>query len=348
MNIHTWLTHCIDMKGSDLHLRVGEPPVLRIDGDLHRCDSPALRADDMAVMVDQVMQAEQRAFFAQHLECDLSYEVKGLSRFRINAFHHSGGMSLACRVVPNQAPRLSELHAPALLGPLACSPRGLILVTGPTGSGKSTTLAAMIQELNLALPRHVLTIEDPVEFVHTPQQCLIHQRELGAHTQSFANALRAGLREDPDVILVGEMRDLDTIRLAITAAETGHLVLASLHASEAVKSVDRMVDVFPADEKDMVRTMLSESLSAVVYQVLCKRRQGPGRVAAYEVMLATPAVRHLIREGKAAQMYSAIQTGAGVGMQTLDQSLAWLVKQGAISADEARSKAKFPDQLPLA
>jgi twitching motility protein PilT len=347
MDIHTWLAQCIDMNGSDLHLSAGEPPVVRIDGELHRFSNPPLREADIAAVVEQVMRPEQRHFLAQHLECDVSYEALGLSRFRINAFHHMRGISLAFRVVPRHVPRLAELHAPALLGQLAHSPRGLILVTGPTGSGKSTTLAAMIQELNLALPRHVLTIEDPVEFVHVPHQCLINQRELGAHTLSFANALRAGLREDPDVILVGEMRDLDTIRLAITAAETGHLVLASLHASEAVKSIDRMVDVFPADEKDMVRTMLSESLTAVIYQMLCKRQQGEGRIAAYEVMLASPAMRHLIREGKAAQMYSALQTGGALGMQTLDQSLAMLVRQGVISVQEARSKAKFPDHVAI-
>jgi len=347
MDLVSTLAQCIDLQGSDLHLSEGEPPVLRIDGDLQRLADLALTTADIEAVLAQVLHPTQRALLSQHMACDVSYEVPGLSRFRVNAFHHLRGMALVFRVVPSRVPCLAELFAPTLLTSLVRQPRGLIVVTGPTGSGKSTTLAAMVQALNQSLPRHVLTVEDPVEFVHAPLHCLIHQRELGAHTQSFAQALRAGLREDPDVILVGEMRDLETIRLAITAAETGHLVLASLHASEAVKSIDRMVDVFPADEKAMVRTMLSESLSAVIHQVLCKRQQGRGRVAAYEVMVATSAMRHLIREGKAAQMYSAMQTGAASGMQTLDQSLAQWVKQGVISAAEARSHAKFPEHLAL-
>jgi twitching motility protein PilT len=240
---------------------------------------------------------------------------------------------------------LQSLHAPATLTELMQRPRGLVLVTGPTGSGKSTTLAAMVDVLNQTQPKHIMTIEDPIEFVHTPQQCLIQQRELGVHTQSFANALRSALREDPDVILVGELRDLETIRLAITAAETGHLVLGTLHTSSAAKTMDRIVDVFPAEEKDMVRSMLSESLNAVISQVLCKRKDGAGRVAAYEVMVGTPAVRNLIREGKVAQLYSAIQTGRMAGMQTLDQSLVALVQDGFIDVAEAQCKAKFPEGL---
>jgi twitching motility protein PilT len=237
-------------------------------------------------------------------------------------------------------PSLEKLNAPVIFSQLIQSPRGLVLVTGPTGSGKSTTLAAMLHALNLSQSKHIVTLEDPIEFVHIPQQCLIQQREVGTHTHSFANALRAALREDPDVILVGELRDLETIRLAITAAETGHLVLGTLHTSSAAKTINRIVDVFPAEEKDMVRSMLSESLNAVISQVLCKRKDGAGRVAAYEVMVGTTAVRNLIREGKVAQLYSAIQTGRGVGMQTLDQSLAALVQQGLIDAEEMQANAK--------
>jgi twitching motility protein PilT len=290
-----------------------------------------------------IMSSAQQLQFSQSHECDFSLDVTDVSRFRVNVFQQARGVSAVFRVIPYVIPSLQTLHAPALFAELMYRPRGLVLVTGPTGSGKSTTLAAMLHALNLNQPKHIVTIEDPIEFVHTPQQCLIQQREVGTHTHSFANALRAALREDPDVIMVGELRDLETIRLAITAAETGHLVLGTLHTSSAAKTMDRIVDVFPAEEKDMARSMLSESLNAVISQVLCKRKDGAGRVAAYEVMVGTPAVRNLIRESKVAQLYSAIQTGRAAGMQTLDQSLAALIQQGLIDTAEACEKAKSPE-----
>jgi twitching motility protein PilT len=283
-----------------------------------------------------IMSLAQQTQLRQTHECDFSFDVPALSRFRVNVFEQARGVSAVFRVIPHIVPSLDSLHAPVAFADLLHRTRGLVLVTGATGSGKSTTLAAMVHALNQTQAKHIITLEDPIEFVHTPHQCLIQQREVGAHTLSFSNALRAALREDPDVILVGELRDLETIRLAITAAETGHLVLGTLHTSSAAKTINRIVDVFPAEEKDMVRSMLSESLNAVISQVLCKRKDGAGRVAAYEVMVGTPAVRNLIREGKVAQLYSAIQTGRAVGMQTLDQSLAALVQQDLIEAQANR------------
>jgi twitching motility protein PilT len=304
-----------------------------------------LAHDALQLALLGVMSPVQQTQFTQSHECDFSWDVPGLSRFRVNVFVQARGISAVFRVIPHHIPSLDSMHAPAVLTELVHRAQGLVLVTGATGSGKSTTLAAMVDALNQTQAKHIITIEDPIEFVHTPQQCLVQQRELGAHTLSFANALRAALREDPDVILVGELRDLDTIRLAITAAETGHLVLGTLHTASAAKTIDRMVDVFPAQEKEMVRSMLSESLSAVMSQVLCKRKDGQGRVAAFEVMVGTPAVRNLIREGKVAQLYSAIQTGRGAGMQTLDQSLATLVQQGRIDQQTARSLAVAPQNF---
>jgi twitching motility protein PilT len=269
-----------------------------------------------------------------------------LARFRVNAFNQLRGAGAVFRTIPSQILTLEALKAPRIFADLALKPRGLVLVTGPTGSGKSTTLAAMVDHRNTHAMGHILTVEDPIEFVHTPQKSLINQREVGAHTQSFASALRSALREDPDVILVGEMRDLETIRLAMTAAETGHLVLGTLHTSSAAKTIDRIIDVFPGDEKEMIRAMLSESLQAVISQTLCKTKDGQGRVAAFEIMLGSNAIRNLIREGKVAQMYSTMQTGSALGMQTLDQNLSDLVKQNIISSAEARSKAKTPENFP--
>ena len=345
MQIQNLLANAVQQRASDLHLSAGLPPMVRIDGSLHAASEQALTHEEIETAVRGIMNPHQRGHFEQVLEVDFSYEVPGVSRFRVNAFHQIRGISVAFRAIPNKVPSLADIHAPESFSDFALRPRGLVLVTGPTGSGKSTTLAAMINELNHSQAKHVLTIEDPIEFVYEPKRCMINQREVGGQTLSFANALRAALREDPNVILVGEMRDLETIRLAITAAETGHLVLATLHTSGAAKAIDRIIDVFPGDEKLVVRSMLSESLTAVISQVLCKRRDGPGRVGAYEIMVGSTAVSNLIRENKIAQLYSAMQTGSNVGMQTLDQALARLVQQGSISKEEAAAKARFPENF---
>ena len=348
MNTQHLLVQCLARRASDLHLSSGVPAMLRVDGDLIPMSEQVLTHVDIHAALMSIMSSAQQLQFSQNLECDFSLDLADVSRFRVNVFQQARGVSAVFRVIPHHIPSLQALHAPAIFSQLMQTSRGLVLVTGPTGSGKSTTLAAMLHALNQSKQKHIVTLEDPIEFVHTPQQCLIQQREVGTHTHSFANALRAALREDPDVILVCELRDLETIRLAITAAETGHLVLGTLHTSSAAKAMDRIVDVFPAEEKDMARSMLSESLNAVISQVLCKRKDGAGRVAAYEVMVGTPGVRNLIREGKVAQLYSAIQTGRGVGMQTLDQSLLALVQQGLIEAQEAAGKAKYPDEFGTA
>ena len=327
MNLSKLLAACVARGASDLHLSSGAPATLRCNGDLTPISTQPLTHDDIHQALMSIMSSTQHALLSQTLECDFAFDLVSVSRFRVNVFHQARGVSAVFRVIPRDIPCFASLHAPAIFSKLVQRARGLVLVTGPTGSGKSTTLAAMIHALNQSVGKHIITIEDPIEFLHTSNHCLIQQREVGAHTQSFANALRAALREDPDVILVGELRDLDTIRLAITAAETGHLVLGTLHTASAAKTIDRLVDVFPAEEKEMVRSMLSESLHAVISQVLCKRKDGIGRVAAYEVMVGTPAVRNLIREGKVSQLHSVIQTGRAMGMQTLEQSLAALAQQ---------------------
>ena len=287
----------------------------------------------------------QRKVYEETLECDFSFEIPNLARFRVNAFNHNRGSGAVFRTIPSKILTLEELNCPPIFKEICNTPRGIVLVTGPTGSGKSTTLAAMVDYINENEMGHILTVEDPIEFVHTSKKCLINQREVGPHTLSFQNALRSALREDPDVILVGEMRDLETIRLALSAAETGHLVFGTLHTSSAAKTVDRIVDVFPAAEKEMVRSMLSESLRSVISQTLCKTKDEQGRVAAHEIMIGTPAIRNLIRENKVAQMYSAIQTGQNIGMQTLDQNLQDLVRRNIISANEARGKAANKDSI---
>jgi twitching motility protein PilT len=293
--------------------------------------------------VYDIMNDGQRKFYEENLECDFSFEIPNLARFRVNAFNQNRGAAAVFRTIPSKVLTLEQLAAPPIFKDIAQYPRGIVLVTGPTGSGKSTTLAAMVDFINENEYAHILTVEDPIEFVHQSKRCLINQREVGPHTLSFANALRSALREDPDVILVGEMRDLETIRLALTAAETGHLVFGTLHTSSAAKTVDRIVDVFPAAEKDMVRSMLSESLRAVISQTLLKTKDGNGRVAAHEIMIGTPAIRNLIRENKVAQMYSAIQTGQTLGMQTLDQNLMELVRRNVVAGDEAKGKATNKD-----
>lgn len=345
MDISDLLAFSVKNKASDLHLSSGLPPMIRVHGDVRKINLPALDHAQVQAMVFEVMSDGQRKTFEETLECDFSFEIPNLSRFRVNAFNQNRGAGAVFRTIPSVVLTLDELKAPKIFKEIAETPRGLVLVTGPTGSGKSTTLAAMVDYVNENDYGHILTVEDPIEFVHTSKKCLINQREVGTHTQSFSNALRAALREDPDVILVGEMRDLETIRLALSAAETGHLVFGTLHTSSAAKTIDRVVDVFPAAEKEMVRSMLSKSLRAVISQTLCKTNDGEGRVAAHEIMIGTPAIRNLIRENKLAQMYSAIQTGQNVGMQTLDQGLQVLVSRGVISAGEARKKAANKDSF---
>ncbi|MCG2585379.1 type IV pilus twitching motility protein PilT [Massilia sp. TS11] len=346
MDISELLAFSVKNKASDLHLSAGLPPMIRVHGDVRRINVPALEHKEVHSMIYDIMNDGQRKSYEEILECDFSFEIPGLARFRVNAYNQQRGASAVFRTIPSKILSLEDLNAPKIFAEFALRPRGLVLVTGPTGSGKSTTLAAMINHLNENEYGHILTIEDPIEFVHESKRCLINQREVGPHTLSFNNALRSALREDPDAILVGELRDLETIRLALSAAETGHLVFGTLHTSSAAKTIDRIVDVFPADEKEMVRAMLSESLQAVISQTLLKTKDGNGRVAAHEIMVGTPAIRNLIREAKIAQMYSAIQTGSNVGMQTLDQNLTDLVRRNVISSAAARAAAKIPENFP--
>ena len=345
MDISDLLAFSVKNQASDLHLSADMPPMIRVHGDIRKINLPVLDHAQVRAMIYDIMSDTQRKQYEESLECDFSFEIANLARFRVNAFNHNRGAGAVFRNIPSQIMSLEELKCPAIFKEIADQPRGLCLLTGPTGSGKSTTLAAMIDYINNKAYAHILTVEDPIEFVHTPKKSLINQREVGPHTHSFSNALRSALREDPDVILVGELRDLETIRLALTAAETGHMVFATLHTSSAAKTIDRIIDVFPAAEKEMVRSMLSESLRAVISQTLCKTKDEQGRVAAHEIMLATPAIRNLIREAKVPQMYSAIQTGQNVGMQTLDQCLQELVKRNLISVAEARSKAANKDTI---
>jgi twitching motility protein PilT len=338
VDIAQLLAFSVKNNASDLHLSAGVPPMIRVDGDVKRVNMPALTHKDVHSMIYDIMNDKQRKDFEEFLETDFSFEIPKLARFRVNAFNQARGAGAVFRTIPSEILTLEDLKAPNIFKDIAMYPRGIVLVTGPTGSGKSTTLAAMVHYVNENKPDHILTIEDPIEFVHECKRSLINQREVNRDTLGFSEALRSALREDPDVILVGEMRDLETIRLALTAAETGHLVFGTLHTSSAAKTIDRVVDVFPAQEKEMVRSMLSESLRAVISQTLLKR-VGGGRVAAHEIMIGTPAIRNLIREGKIAQMYSAIQTGQGQGMQTLDQDLQDLMVKGQISKEEARFKA---------
>lgn len=338
MDIAELLAFSVKNNASDLHLSAGMPPLIRIDGDMRRIDVPALEHRTVHALVYDIMNDKQRRDYEEFLEVDFSFEIQGVARFRVNAFNQKRGAAAVFRTIPSKVLTLEELGMPTVFKDIIDVPRGLVLVTGPTGSGKTTTQAAMIDHLNERLYSHVLTIEDPIEFVHVSKKCLINQREVHKDTLGFSEALRVALREDPDIILVGEMRDLETIRLALTAAETGHLVLATLHTSSAAKTIDRIIDVFPAGEKSMVRSMLSESLRAVISQALLKK-MGGGRIAAHEIMIATPAIRNLIREDKVAQMYSAIQTGQAHGMQTLDQNLLTLVKRNLISRTDAKARA---------
>src|SRR5580698_4381187 len=339
MDIAELLAFSVKNKASDLHLSAGLPPMIRVDGDVRRINMPALEHKQVHALIYDIMSDKQRRDYEEFLETDFSFEIPGLARFRVNAFTQNRGAGAVFRTIPSEVLTLEDLGCPRIFKELIEQPQGLILVTGPTGSGKSTTLAAMVDHINKNEYGHMLTIEDPIEFVHTSQKCLVNQREIHRDTLGFNEALRSALREDPDFILVGELRDLETIRLALTAAETGHLVFATVHTSSAAKTIDRIVDVFPGEEKEMVRSMLSESLRAVISQTLIKKIGG-GRVAAYAIMMCTPAVRNLIREAKIAQMYSSIQTGQQYGMQTLDQCLQDLVKRGLITRASAISYAK--------
>ena len=344
VDIAQLLAFAVKNKASDLHLSAGVPPMIRVDGDMKRINMPQLTHKEVHSMVYDIMNDKQRKAFEEFYETDFSFEIPKLARFRVNAFNQNRGAAAVFRSIPSVVLTLDDLNAPKIFKDIAMQPRGLVLVTGPTGSGKSTTLAAMINYVNDNRPDHIITIEDPIEFVHESKRCLINQREVHRDTLGFSEALRSALREDPDVILVGEMRDLETIRLALTGAETGHLVFGTLHTSSAAKTIDRVVDVFPAAEKEMVRAMLSESLRAVISQTLMKRIGG-GRIAAHEIMIGTPAIRNLIREGKIAQMYSAIQTGQAAGMQTLDQCLKELLQKGLITKEEARFKAQHKEEF---
>ncbi|HEC11734.1 MAG TPA: type IV pilus twitching motility protein PilT [Acidiferrobacteraceae bacterium] len=347
MDIAELLAFTTKKNASDLHLSSGLPPLIRVDGDVKRINVDALDERTVHNMIYDIMNDKQQKDFEEFLETDFSFELPNIARFRVNAFNQNRGPSAVFRTIPTKVLSLDQLNAPQIFKDISNQPRGLVLVTGPTGSGKSTTLAAMVDHVNDNEFGHILTIEDPIEFVHQSKNCLINQREVGIHTHGFTEALRSALREDPDVILVGEMRDLETIRLALTGAETGHLVFATLHTSSAAKTIDRIVDVFPAAEKDMVRSMLSESLRAVISQTLLKKISG-GRVAAHEIMIGTPAIRNLIRENKIPQMYSSIQTGQNVGMQTLDQCLVELVRNKMVNIDEARTRAADKEKFTVA
>ncbi|WP_026971700.1 type IV pilus twitching motility protein PilT [Aliagarivorans marinus] len=344
MDVTELLAFSVNHNASDLHLSAGLPPLIRVDGEVRKLNVDPFDHKDVHRRIYDIMNDKQRKDYEEHLEVDFSFELPGVARFRVNAFQQNRGAAAVFRTIPSEVLTLEQLSAPPIFRDIAENPRGLVLVTGPTGSGKSTTLAGMIDYINTHRREHILTIEDPIEFVHQNKQCLINQREVHRDTHSFNAALRSALREDPDIILVGEMRDLETIRLALTAAETGHLVFGTLHTTSAAKTIDRVIDVFPAAEKDMVRSMLSESLRAVISQTLLKR-MGGGRVAAHEIMIGIPAIRNLIREDKVAQMYSVIQTGMAHGMQTLDQCLKELVNQGMVTYEDARIKSADPNNF---
>lgn len=344
MDITELLAFSAKQNASDLHLSSGLPPMIRVDGDVRRINLPPMSHKEVHALIYDIMNDKQRKDFEEFWETDFSFEVPGVARFRVNAFTQNRGSGAVFRTIPSKVLTMEDLGMGQVFKDISDTARGICLVTGPTGSGKSTTLAAMINYINETKYEHILTIEDPIEFVHESKKCLVNQREVHRDTLGFSEALRSALREDPDIILVGEMRDLETIRLALEAAETGHMVFGTLHTQSAAKTIDRIVDVFPAEEKSMVRSMLSESLQAVISQTLLKKNGG-GRVAAHEIMIGTPAIRNLIREDKVAQMYSSIQTGAQHGMQTLDQCLQNLVQRGTISREVAREKAKQPENF---
>ena len=344
MDITELLAFSAKQGASDLHLSAGLPPMIRVDGDVRRINLPPMDHKQVHDLIYEIMNDKQRKDYEEFMETDFSFEIPGVARFRVNAFNHNRGAGGVFRTIPSKVLSMDDLGMGQVFKDISLVPRGLCLVTGPTGSGKSTTLAAMMDFINDNKYEHILTVEDPIEFVHESKKCLVNQREVHRDTLGFSEALRSALREDPDIILVGELRDLETIRLALTAAETGHLVFGTLHTTSAAKTIDRIVDVFPGEEKAMIRSMLSESLQAVISQTLMKK-SGGGRIAAHEIMRGTPAIRNLIREDKIAQMYSAIQTGGSVGMQTLDQCLEGMVEKRLVSREVAREKAKMPENF---
>jgi twitching motility protein PilT len=342
MDVTALLTFASQAGASDVHLSSGEPPMIRLHSDMKRLDHPALSREKVHDMIYDIMNDGQRKSFEERLELDFSFDMGAIGRFRVNVFMQQRGEAVVFRTIPSKILSVEQLGLPPILKKMTDKEKGLILVTGPTGSGKSTTLAAMVDYLNDTFEGHIITIEDPIEFTHRSKKCLVNQRELGSHTYSFANALRAVLREDPDIILVGEMRDLETIQLAITAAETGHLVFGTLHSPSAPGTVDRVIDVFPAEQQEQIRAQFADSIEAVVTQTLCKKKGG-GRVAALEILVATTAVRNLIREGKNHQIPSAMQVGQKDGMQTMDMSLVDLVNRGLITREEAQAKSMTPN-----
>ncbi len=346
MDITELLAFTVKNHASDLHLSAGMPPVMRVDGDIRKLDMPAIEHKEVHALLYDIMNDKQRRSYDQDLEIDFSFEVPNLARFRVNAFNHHRGAGGVFRTIPSKVLSLEALNCPDIFKEISDTPRGLILVTGPTGSGKSTTLAAMVDYINTNKHHHILTIEDPIEFVHLSKRSLVSQREIHRDTMGFTEALKSALREDPDVILVGELRELETIRLALTASETGHLVFGTLHTTSAAKTINRIVDVFPGAEKDIVRTMLSDSIRAVISQTLLPK-QPSGRIAVHEIMIGISSIRNLIRENKVAQMYSVIQTGKAVGMQTLDQALQKLVDRGELDPKTARTKAENKDLFRL-
>ena len=340
--VYKLLAFSLQKGASDLHLSTGLSPMIRLNGDMTRLDVPPMSTEQLTSMLDEVMNEEQKKEFAKELDIDFAIEVSKIGRFRVNLFLQARGPAAVFRAIPTQAPTLEELKMPKILGELALRERGLILVTGPTGSGKSTTLAAMVNHINENRRGHIITVEDPIEFIHQSKNCLVNQREVGHHTQTFSSALRGALREDPDVILVGELRDLETTQLAITAAETGHVVFGTLHTNSAPKTVDRLIDVFPSDQQAQIRSMFSESLAGIISQVLVKKKDGTGRACALEILVAIPAIRNQIREDKTTQIVSMIQTGSCHGMQSMDQCLKRLVMEGVVSPQEAAAKAANP------
>ncbi|MDQ6613841.1 MAG: type IV pilus twitching motility protein PilT [Actinomycetota bacterium] len=346
LHVNTLLTQVVELRGSDLHLAVGLPPCIRVDGSLHPLDGyRPLNGSDVRRMMFAILTQRQRERFEADLELDTSHSIPGVGRFRVNVFLQRDSVGAVMRVIPNQVVPFESLGLPGSVAQFAELPRGLVLVTGPTGSGKSTTLASLVDIINNRKPLHIMTVEDPIEFLHQHKRAVVNQREIGEDTQSFAQALKHVLRQDPDVILVGEMRDLETISTALTAAETGHLVFATLHTQDAPQSIDRIIDVFPPHQQQQIRVQLASALQGIVCQQLLSKNGSLGRAVAVEVLVATPGVRNLIREGKTHQIYSAMQAGAQYGMQTMDQSLAGLVRSGKVAMGPAIERSANEDDL---